>query len=118
MVGFRFLDCDAGQHQFADLSCAENAVHFSQFDARVDAEQLGRIFDLHRGYAVAGATQDPDDIGQVVFVRWIVGPDLEQVPPQQIGLETINPGVEKRKVKLVGRGGLLLHDSSNVAVIV
>ncbi len=92
---FRFLDGDARQHQLLHFSLAENFVHLRQLNARVDAQQFRRILHLHRGHRMAGAAEDLDDVGQIVFVGWIVGPDFDQVLPQQIGTEAIDAGVDE-----------------------
>ena len=83
-----------------------------QFRARVDAQQLGRIVDFHGGHAMAGAVQDLDDVGQIVFVSRIIGTDFEHVLPQQVRAETIDAGVDERDRELRGRGGFVLHDGA------
>ena len=114
--GFRLLDGDAGQHQLVHFSLAENLVHFGQLNARIDAQQLGRVLHFHRGHGVAGASEDLDDVGQIIFVSRIVGPDFDQVLPQQVGAETIDAGVDERDGELRGRGGFCSTMALNSAV--
>ena len=64
---------------------------------------------------MAGAIQNLDYVGQVIFVRRIIRADLEQIPPQQISLETIDAGVDKRNRTLFGRRILMLDDAANLA---
>ncbi len=114
--GLWLLDGHACQHELSHFAIAKNPIHFGQFHARVDAQQLGRIFDLHGNHAMAGAIQDLDDVGQIIFMRWVVGFDIEQMPPQQISLKTIDPGVDVRDRALFGRGVFMLHDRLHLAL--
>ena len=114
--GFRLLNGDARQHQLLHFSLAKDFVHFGQFHAGVDAQQFGRIRHFHGGDRVAGAAQDLNDVGQVIFVRGIVGTDFDQMLPQQIGTETIDAGVDEWDGELRGRGCLVFNNRSHIAL--
>ena len=98
------------------FSFAENLIHFGQLSAGIDSQQFGRVLHFHGGHGVAGAAEDLDNVGQIIFVRRIVGPDLNQVLPKQVGTETIDSGVDERDGELRWRGCFVLHDGANVAV--
>ncbi len=68
---------------------------------------------VHR---VAGAAEDLHHVGQVIFVRGIVGPHLLDVPPERSAPIAVDPHVGLADGQLFGRAGLLLHDSRHAAV--
>ena len=51
----------------SDLAAAQDAVGVGEFDARVDAQQLARIVDVHALHAVAVAVEDLRHVGEVQF---------------------------------------------------
>ena len=66
---------------------------------------------------MAGAAEDLDDVGQIVFAGWIIGPDFHQVLPQQFGTEAIDAGVDEGDRELRGRGCFVFYDGANGAVL-
>ena len=65
-----------------------------------------------------GAYQNLDHIGQVIFARGVVGLELANVFPEQIGAETVDADVAFPNSQLLGRAGLLLDDGKHVAASV
>ena len=69
----------------------------------------------HGLHGVAGARQDGGHVGQVVFVRGVVGLDLVDVLPEEIGAEAVDAHVGLANGELFRSAGLLLHHVENVA---
>ena len=100
----------------AALAFAEDGVHHGELRAIVDAEGFAGVIDLHGLHGVAGARQDGRHVGQVVFARGVVGLDLIDVLPEEIGAETVDAHVGLADGELFRGAGLLLHHVENVAV--
>ena len=71
-----------------------------------------------RLHLVSGAVQDLDDVGQIIFMRGIVGANLRNVLPQKLGAKTVNTGVNELDGELLRRGCFLLDDLPDLAVVV
>ena len=80
----RLLDSHAGQHEFAHLAPAQQAIRQGQFFAVVDAQHLARLVDAKRGDGMPRAMQNLDHVGQVVFTRGIIRPEFLNVPPKRL----------------------------------
>ena len=64
---------------------------------------------------MAGTVEDLHDIGQIVFVGRIVGPDFDQMLPKQLGAETIDAGVDE--VLEISRYPEIVFESTAVSAV-
>ena len=85
-------------------------IHFSQFHAGVDADDLLRIRNLERHDEMPRALEYLSHIGEVVLMRGIVRLDLADMLPQQVRPEAVDSRIHEFQEQLFGRGRLLLHD--------
>jgi hypothetical protein len=112
----RLLDGHACQHQFARLALAEQPVHRRQLEPRIDPERLAFVVDLHGLDVVPRAVQNLRHIGQIIFVRGIVGTDLVDVFPEEAGAVTVDPHIGFADGELLRGPGLLLDDLCDAPV--
>ena len=92
------------------------ASTIGELRAVVDAERLAGVVDLHGLHAVAGARQDRGHVGQVIFARRVIGLDLIDVLPEEVGAETVDAHIGLADGELFRSAGLLLHHIEDVAV--
>ena len=92
------------------------ASTIGELRAIVDAERLAGVVDAHGLHPVAGAPQDRGHVGEVVFARGIVGLDLIDVLPEEVGAETVDAHVGFANGELLRSAGLLFHHIEDVAV--
>ena len=64
---------------------------------------------------MAGADQDGNHVGQVVFARRVIGADFVDVFPEEIGVVAENTRVNFADSGLLRRTGFLFHDFLNMA---
>ncbi len=113
---FGLLDRHALDHQFADLALAQDAIGLGEFDTIVDPEKFVGVRNLQRGHAHAGANENRNHIGEIVFARRIIGAQLMDMLPQRCGFKAKNPRVDLAHRELLGRAGFVLDDLENTAI--
>jgi hypothetical protein len=116
--GFRLADGHAFQHQFLRLACPQQRVGAGQIHPRVDAQHFGGVLEEQGLHLMPFATQDADDVREVVFPGRVIRPDFGKVAPQQIGTETIDAGIDFVDRQFGGAGGFLFDDGENAALLV
>ena len=112
-------DRDALGHEARVDAVARDAGELGELGARVHAEALGVVVDVHRGHAPAVGAQDLEHVGQVVLVLGVVAAHLADVRREQGTVEGVAAGVAlEQTLVLLGRAVLLLDVADDRARLV